>query len=205
MALESVFEVFDAELKVKAEELGKTCIVLNGWSPPEENEDDEDEDYQEREEPQPTLEELRALPKIFILPQASAAMEEVGKELGAVGCDGPDDPFRMTNTASSYDGHDIITKHLKDFDKMMRQKAYKDAFCKLLGITLASAHDDFWYMDTDVPEDVEKIMKKLTAAWGKVWARPDEELGGVSEQERQLIRDKFKEMKDEVKKRLRAW
>ncbi len=41
----------------------------------------------------------------------------------------------------------------------MRSKSWEDAFCALLGVTQAARQDEFWYADTDVPEEAAAIVK----------------------------------------------
>ncbi len=40
-----------------------------------------------------------------------------------VGCDGPDDMFRMLNTSNSYEGHDILRKHIATINSLVSAAA----------------------------------------------------------------------------------
>ncbi|KIZ01322.1 hypothetical protein MNEG_6642 [Monoraphidium neglectum] len=59
----------------------------------------------------------------------------------------------------------------------VRSKDWRGALSLALGLTLAAKGDEFWYCDTDGPEHVAAIWKKLRASWTTILKQPDDVIG----------------------------
>lgn len=53
--------------------------------------------------------------------------------------------FRMVGTSDSYEGHDIIKKHLTEIDKLLKKKDWPQALTHLAALVRASTVEDFWF------------------------------------------------------------
>jgi hypothetical protein len=113
-------------------------------------------------------------------PQAllDAMSEEELRELGLDddGLDDFDDGMMFTTTSSSYHGQAVISDELKKAEGFLKKQKFADAFATALGTILVGGSCDYWIADTDVPEEVEKILRKMKSVWKKVLERSDAEL-----------------------------
>ncbi|GAB4818630.1 hypothetical protein N2152v2_005676 [Parachlorella kessleri] len=155
-------------------------------------------EYDSEDEDQPTLAQLRAVPVVVCPKPAAASYAALMGELEMVGRDGPDDPIRMLNTSSSYEGHEILTRYRKAVDKLLYKKDWPEAFTQAVVLLKAAKEEEFWYMDTDDPEAVGAIVEKMDHQWGKLFTRTDEELGGVSQDDRQAVDIAWEELKGQI-------
>ncbi|KAL4457705.1 hypothetical protein ABPG75_012570 [Micractinium tetrahymenae] len=146
----------------------------------------------------PSLEALRKIPVLFRPCPVEQLFQEVADELGMVGRDDEDDPFRMLNTARSYEGQDILGGQLGEVERLLRKKAWPEALTRLAAVMVAARRDPFWFRDTDAPEEVVGIMSKMQGQWRRLLKRSDEELGGVGEQGRQAVQSALKAFQEEV-------
>eukprot|EP00455_Lapot_gusevi_P007882 TRINITY_DN1337_c0_g1_i3.p1 TRINITY_DN1337_c0_g1~~TRINITY_DN1337_c0_g1_i3.p1 ORF type:complete len:251 (-),score=80.66 TRINITY_DN1337_c0_g1_i3:171-923(-) len=157
---------FDAELKAKKAETNRVPVIVRRFEPGS----DSDEDRR------PTLAELRALPIVWVTHDCWEQVRTVGRQLDRVGCDDEFDYLRMTNTASSYEAFEIFAEHLARVTKALKAKNKVLAFNIVFAITYVFKNDDFWYLDTDCPEEAEALLKKLRNQWKKFLKLSDEEL-----------------------------
>ncbi|WIA20683.1 hypothetical protein OEZ85_005056 [Tetradesmus obliquus] len=191
-------DIFEAELKQREEELGKHCMVVGALDEEDEEEEEEDEDEDGK---QPSLEQLRALARVFVPKKVEEYYAELAVALSKIG--GPEseeeddedeegmDPamkammaeagfsFRMLNTRHSYPMQDLLKASLAKADKAIKSNKWEDGFCHWAATVQAARRETHWFQDTDVPEVVEAIYEKLRTQWVKLQKRSDEELGGL--------------------------
>ncbi|PRW32993.1 glycine betaine ABC transporter substrate-binding [Chlorella sorokiniana] len=144
----------------------------------------------ENEEGEPTLDDFRQVVVVICPAPVEKLFDGILRELWVAGCDEDDDPdggFRMTNTSSSYGGQEAVGKHLRKVEALLRKSDYPGAFTHLLATLVAAKRDDYWFTDTDVPEEVEKLLTTFDRLWAKVLARTDGELGGVTAADREAV------------------
>ena len=55
-----------------------------------------------------------------------------------------------------------------------------------------------WLQDTDVPEEVERLVEKMENQWNKILARSDAELGGVTAQDCAAVTGALEELTSEM-------
>merc|ERR1712130_581716 len=90
----------------------------------------------EEETPNPSMNDLLQIPKIFVSQQAVNALQALSDELGLVGRDGPDDPICMTNTRHAREYYAIFNPAIKKMTALYKKRKYPECMQKLLAIIL---------------------------------------------------------------------
>eukprot|EP00878_Enallax_costatus_P000954 GHUV01001084.1.p1 GENE.GHUV01001084.1~~GHUV01001084.1.p1 ORF type:complete len:265 (+),score=87.90 GHUV01001084.1:216-1010(+) len=183
---DSDYARFMHQIKEREQELDKYCMVL-GHIELESEDEDEDE-----EEKGPSMEQLQALPRVYVPKEFETYFGEVGGALEEIGCSDDEDEeeltlpegmpmfkMRMLNTRHSLPMQAILQDSLKKVDKAMKKQDWPEAFCWWAATTLAAKQESHWYSDTEDPPVVEAIYKKLRTQWLKLREHSDEELGGL--------------------------
>ena len=162
----TAMELFGEEIAAKEQERGKKALVLGSLADDEdEEEEDEGEDEGEEEEEgeegedddgdelyekEATIEELRALPVLFLSEEQMKIVDSCTDEMSLIGRDGPDDTFMLTNTSEAAAAMALIEKTEKKANKSINSSP-STAFSYALGLTMVSIADDFWMVDNDDP------------------------------------------------------
>ncbi|KAI7841202.1 hypothetical protein COHA_005167 [Chlorella ohadii] len=139
---------------------GEDCILPVGAVEPED------------EEGELTLQDFRNTPVVICPAPVEKVFDKILKDLWVAGCDEDDDP----------DGG-----FSDQVEALLRKPDYPQAFTYLLATTVAAKRDDYWFMDTDAPEEVEELLVKFEKLWSKVLAKSDSELGGVNAADREAV------------------
>lgn len=71
-------------------------------------------------------------------------------------------------TSMSYKLFNLFGKGLAKVSRYLNESAYEDALCEAVRLTKAMVDNDEWYSDTDLPEEVDRLVRRLGAAWGKI-------------------------------------
>lgn len=185
------FATFDAEVLAKAAQMGKVCMMLE----PLDLEDSEDEE----EMAAVTVEQLRALGKIFMPEAAEDKLQEVQSALYTAGDSDCDDEScgRMTTTRSSYGGQEVLDTYIRRGEAALRKKDAGAALQWALAVTMAGLNDRYWYRDTDAVDVVEALAKRLFSVWKRVLKHSDAELD-VGAEDRAGVKSMLERFKEEL-------
>jgi hypothetical protein len=165
-------EQFSAELKAKEESTGLTAIIVGHI----EREDSEDES-------DPTLEELRSVPLVFVPQTVVDELEKLDNYVARITLGGKLDPegevngFQMTNTASSYTYMKKLDEQLRVVSSHKKARNWPAMFGTLFATTLVFSSRDTWFIDTDIPERAAILLKGFATSWKDVLKHADAELG----------------------------
>jgi hypothetical protein len=190
-------EQYSAELKAKEAATGLSAVLVGRV--------EYDEDEEEDEDREPTLEQLRAIPVVFVPKQVVEEIETLDKYVARITLGGEledeDDfnGFQMTNTASSYTYMDKIDQQFRVIASHKRAKKLNAVFGTLLATTYVFSRRDIWYIDTDIPEQAVRLLKGFATRWKDVLKHTDAELGINAESRAAVIKmlDSFaQEIKD---------
>lgn len=186
----SAMELFQEEIQTKENAMGKKALILGTIAEDNESEEDEDGEDDEGEEEEDedalyekeaTIEELRALPVIYLSEDQMKIVDACTEEMSLIGRDGPDDPFRMTNTSDAADAIALIGRTEKKATKALKSSP-STAFAYNLGLTMIAIADDFWLYDNDDPASCNKVLKLIRALWTKLLKLKPSELGITAEE-----------------------
>ena len=188
----TAMEIFGAEMQELQKKTGKKALILGTLDQmdEEEGEDEEEEENEEGEEgededededndlyeKEATIEELRALPRILISEAQEKIIDDVNEAMSLIGRDGPEDPFRMTNTSDAADAIALIEDTVKQASKVLKASP-QEAFAYNLGLTMSCIADDFWLCDNDDPNACNKALKAMRSLWTKLFKLKPEALG----------------------------
>jgi hypothetical protein len=190
----SAMELFGEEVKEREKERGKKALILgsldetvedNEEEEEEEGDDEDDDDGEDDEgeddhddlyEKEATIEELRALPIVYLSEEQMVLIDAVQDEMSLIGRDGPDDPFRMTNTADAVAAISFIEETVKKATKSLKGSP-ATSFAHTLGLTMIIIADDFWLCDNDDPAACNKVLKSIRGLWIKLLKLTPAELG----------------------------
>ena len=190
----SANEQYSAELKAKEASTGLSAVLV-GHIVREDSEDESD----------PTLEELRAIPVVYVPNAVVDEVEKLDNYVARISLGGELDPeeefdgFQMTNTASSYTYMDKIDEQFRIIASHKRAKKWPAVFGTLFATTLVFSRRDIWYIDTDIPEHAIRLLKGFATRWKDVLKHTDAELGIDEESRVALVKmlDAFsKDVKD---------
>ena len=160
-----VYKQYNDEIEKQEKALGKESILLDYIQKPKKTPKDW----------LPTIEQLRALPRLFLAKNIYAMFVANSEKLMMVGGE-EQCPIRITTTASSYEGHNLLHRALQPVDKSVKSENWQEALEMVVAVTLPFLGDGFWYQDTDDPETVNKLLKHLGMMWCTVLKHTDEEL-----------------------------
>lgn len=148
-----------------------TRLGLKGLLPvrglPGSEDDDEEDDDGEREVSPEDISNLRF---IGITVAREDELESTRKVILGDQCD---EDILMLNTKDSLIPLEEIPVELKK----IKQLALPAQFNRLLGITFNAKEFPSWYLDTEGPDDVAKVLKQLATVWKGLLGHSDEELG----------------------------
>lgn len=188
-------EVFTEQLESRAAELGMTYAMLGGLEP------ESDDEYDD--ETGPTLAMLQPLKRVFLAKKFDEFFNKLSKSLQQIGCTPPGSEdedeeaagmgammasmpesmrfmFRMLNMRHSYPMQELLKAELAEVDKLIKAGKWEDAFARWFATVMAARQEEHWYGDTDMPEVVTSICKKIKSQWTKIKAQSDKDLGDPS-------------------------
>jgi hypothetical protein len=90
-------------------------------------------------------------------------------------------------TKHSYPVQKLIKSELKNVENLFQQNKIEKGFYLLIGLTLFMRDLNHWYLDTNRPENVIKIMHTLNACWLNAFKYSDSSLGLKNNSQQQLI------------------
>lgn len=154
-------KAFQDHLEAREKELGKNAVIMGTLTPPEDA-SVEDEEWE------PSLDELMKLPVAYVSDTCLALMTKRGKSL---------DGGMMTSTSSAPKAIKVVKKALETCSRLFEKGSVKQAFEEALALTYPAKTEDYWYLDNDVPEEVDEIIEELGMVWDSLMQQPDEALG----------------------------
>jgi hypothetical protein len=177
-------EQFEDLINKKETELGKKYFPL--------------ETISQEEEENITLEDLNALSCIYLEESILQEIDDLNDKLfKKMGVD-EQDSLIMTNTSTSYVFFDF-------FDAVIGEKKFKkvsDEFSKVFAITHLFKTYEYWFRDTDVPDEVERILNELGRRWLKLLGESEADCGYSGEHASQYIVDWLNDLKAAVEESL---
>jgi hypothetical protein len=150
------------------------------------------------EEEELTLDILNSLSCIYLeestLKEIDSLNDQLFKKMGV----DEQDSFITTNTSTSYVFFDF-------FDAVIGEKKFKkvsEEFTKVFAITHLFKTYEYWFRDTDVPDEVERILNELGRRWLKLLGENESDCGYAGEHASQYLVDWLNDLKAAVEESL---
>eukprot|EP00122_Pirum_gemmata_P004084 Pgem_evm1s3706 len=190
---------FEKVEKAKAECKATTFYMVKGVDD-DEDESEDDLDEEERDHPMEKWESLRL---IMINEDTIKQCDAIFKQLTSDGDDSDDSDgggFFMSNTNSSYQAYEIISRELNRVQNVRGNPPSK--YKKLLALTIAATcRADFWIFDNEMPEAFLKLIKKFGSYWKNMLQKhTDAQL----EIDTEYSREGIKQMMNDLQKRINS-
>lgn len=144
---------FDDEIKADEERTGMKCILLDGIDP--------------SDNPSPTIEDLRAIQKIFVSENALSNIERIGDALDMVGRSSENDIFSMTTTRHSPEFFAIFRSECRKCSIKYTRGKFAECMDQLIGIILGLKDFPTGFMDTEDTEGGQRILNNILKVWKK--------------------------------------
>ncbi|KAG2487810.1 hypothetical protein HYH03_013654 [Edaphochlamys debaryana] len=175
------YHVFYEGLKEKATSLGRKedCILVL-------------EDFFEDTLTQEQVESIKTIitPKP-VMPRFKKVLGEL-QSVGDMGC------IRSVGSYESLEGQDIIKKHLRAIDRLIKANNYPETYSYCVALLWAVTVEDFWYSDTEDDKSVVKIFHKIQQHWKALWELPPVLLGGPDPQDRAVVEGLIEDLQDNI-------
>jgi hypothetical protein len=91
-----------------------------------------------------------------------------------------------------------LKKAIHKAEGLLKKKSWAEAFMEVFAIYFVAKEEPFWFSDSDDPETVVGIVHRMDDMWEKLWARPNEELTDITEQERTWLKDAWEDFKCDI-------
>jgi hypothetical protein len=143
---------FQDAVHAKEKATGTRALLLGRLAVPDDVEDGEHEDGTPWA---PTAADFDKVPVAYVSAATKKKLDAVAGELYDV--DGSDDDeddeddegggkfsFRMTNTSSSYHGHEVLRGAIKEAAAAVKAQKWADAFSAAFAATVAGKNDEYW-------------------------------------------------------------
>jgi hypothetical protein len=183
LANDKSIEKFTQELKDDETKYGKRAYLIKQWIP---DEDDPDE--------KPTLEDLRALPKIFINRSVDKHLQRTSKGIEKIGGGGG---FMMFNTSSSLEMVDYFNNEAKKARRLLTSKP-EETFLSLFALMVIMQDFNTWYHDFEEGDDITKMMTSIHKLWTDLPKKSDNEIGLAGDNARDTLVEYLKEFGEKV-------
>lgn len=147
----------------------------------------------EQEDDEITMEDLEELSCIFVDESILIELENfedlLMKALGM-----KEGEIFMSTTSTSYKFFSFFKKHIGD----KKFKKIEEEFKKVFSITELFKNYDYWFRDTDAPEEVNEIMNNLGIRWAKLLKEDSKKLGFEGENSTENLINWLNELKSDV-------
>ncbi len=174
-------DAYFANLQAVQDKQGAIGIMMIVGLDREDDDEDEDnenvEDKDKKPEKVTTKEELATLRYMVMTKDREKALDDI-EDFATFGQKGDD--FQMYNTHS---GNMTILGIPKEVNKAMKKKSDPQKFDALFALTWWLKRVEVWIEDNELYDEggeCEDALKKLAAAWKKLLAKSNEELGTQS-------------------------